>query len=886
VQPTPPIASFTFSPASPVAGQAVSFNATSSTCPDGPCTYEWSDDGGTTRPIPALWPLGSGQTLQYTFSAAGTKYMRLVVTDATGQTATVEHNIVVAEPTPPPPPLPPPPSAPTISAMPAITGLATAGETLNATAGAWTGSPTAYAYQWRHCTSSASGCTSIAGAVASSYRLASGDVGQRMSVTVTATNAGGSSSANAPMTAMVTAPLPPAPVNTAPPKISGSAVEGQTLSVTTGAWTGEPTSYSYRWQDCNALGEGCLNVSAATDSSYTLAASNVGSTVRVLVTATNEGGSTSISSTATALVAAIPPPPPPPPTPPTASFTYSPLAPVTGQQITFDGASSTCSDGPCSYQWSDDGGTTRPVPALWPLGDGQTLQFAFSGAGTKYVRLLVTDAAGQTATVEHNVVVAEPTPPPPPPPVAPSNTAAPVVSGTPEVGQTLSASNGTWSGSTPMSDTYQWQDCSASGEMCANIGTATASSYKPAASDVGHTLRVVVTASNAGGSTQASSVVTATVAAQSTPPVETPPVESTPPSVPSLTAKECWEEPGKAGESTAKIEACGYPGFNNTGVEAGQSLTSEAGTVVFTSTGWENTTTKTKGSGNYEDRKLKGEIKIRPGAKPALLENDEVYTEAKCKKEVEHNEPCSISTINFEASGNVAASGFVFSHMRVGGTEIKGENSVQNCINDRYSGTWTGEYLKCIYGGGFVLNGGGELNHVYCPNDQEETGAHYECVEDEGGTPAQPLKVYNSTVFNGPTENWGETDAGGSSAGATAAAFRQPFAGEVGEWVFEKDLMAGGAYTIYAEGEASVTVKSTRFARCSEKTCPKTSAPELAGDHKQLINDPTLNTGDGHGWWENSGLYGVWSNGSAHGTAKSITWTGNFWDNNLETVGK
>ena len=229
---------------------------------------------------------------------------------------------------------------------------------------------------------------------------------------------------------------------------------------------------------------------------------------------------------------------------------------------------------------------------------------------------------------------------------------------------------------------------------------------------------------------------------------------------PSLTDKECWEEPGKAGENTAKIEACGYPGFNNTGVEAGQSLTSEEGTVVFTSTGWENTTTHVKGSGNYEDRKLRGEIKIRANAKPATLKNDEIYTEAKCKREPEHNEPCSISTINFEASGNVGASGFVFSHMRVGGTEIKGENSVQNCINDRYSGTWTGEYVKCIYGGGFVLNGGGELNHVYCPANQEETGAHYECVEDEGGTPAQPLKVYDSTVFNGPTENWGETDAG------------------------------------------------------------------------------------------------------------------------------
>ncbi len=576
--------------------------------------------------------------------------------------------------------------------------------------------------------------------------------------------------------------------------------------------------------------------------------------------------------------------------PPIASFTFSPASPVAGQAVTLLSANSTCPDAPCTYEWSDDGGATRPIPVLWPLGSGQTLQFTFSGAGTKYVRLVLTDAAGQTTTVEHNVVVVEPTLPPPPPPVVPVDTVAPAVSGSAVEGQTLSAAAGTWTG-TPTSYTYDWQDCTGASASCANVSGATSSSYKLAASDVGHTVRVLVTASNAGGFAQASSAVTATVAAQSTPPVETPPVETPPvessqPSAPSLTAKECWEEPGQAGEDTAKIEACGYPGFKNTGVEAGQSLTGEEGTVVFTASGWENTTTHAKGSGNYEDRKLKGEIKIDANAKPATLKNDEILTEAKCKKESEHNEPCSISSINFEASGDIAASGFVFSHVRVGGTEIKGGDSVQNCINDRYSGTWKGEYLKCIYGGGFVLNGGGELNHVYCPNDQEETGAHYECVEDEGGTPAQPLDVYDSTVFNGPTENWGEVDAGTSVAGATAAAFRQPFAGQVGEWVFEKDLMAGGAYTIYAEGEASVTVKDTRFARCSEKTCPKTSAPELDGDHKQLINDPTLNVGDGHGWWEDSGLYGVWSNGSGHGTAKSITWEGNFWDNNLEITTK
>ena len=45
------------------------------------------------------------------------------------------------------------------------------------------------------------------------------------------------------------------------------------------------------------------------------------------------------------------------------------------------------------------------------------------------------------------------------------------------------------------------------------MGGATSSSYKLAAGDVGHTMRVVVTATNAGGSTPASSAATGVVAA-------------------------------------------------------------------------------------------------------------------------------------------------------------------------------------------------------------------------------------------------------------------------------------------------------------------------------------------------------------------------------------
>jgi hypothetical protein len=96
VTPTP-TAGFVYTPSSPTAGQAVNFNAASSTCADAPCTYEWSDDGSSVRPAAVLWPLGSGQTMSFTFHEVGTKYVRLVITNAAGRSATVEHNVAVAE---------------------------------------------------------------------------------------------------------------------------------------------------------------------------------------------------------------------------------------------------------------------------------------------------------------------------------------------------------------------------------------------------------------------------------------------------------------------------------------------------------------------------------------------------------------------------------------------------------------------------------------------------------------------------------------------------------------------------------------------------------------------------------------------------------------------
>jgi hypothetical protein len=98
------------------------------------------------------------------------------------------------------------------------------------------------------------------------------------------------------------------PANTAPPVVSGTAKDGQTLTSTTGTWTSQQTiSYSFQWLRCNTSGASCVSIAAATSSTYRLTSADVGSTIRSRVTATDTSGSSSAQSAQTAAVlAAVP----------------------------------------------------------------------------------------------------------------------------------------------------------------------------------------------------------------------------------------------------------------------------------------------------------------------------------------------------------------------------------------------------------------------------------------------------------------------------------------------------------------------------------------------------------------------------------------------------
>ena len=85
---------------------------------------------------------------------------------------------------------------------------------------------------------------------------------------------------------VVTAPAAVA-VNTAPPVITGSLVVGSTLSVTNGAWTNNPTSFTYQWfwDDTGAP------IAGATSSTYAVKSTDIGHSIHATVTAINAGGS-------------------------------------------------------------------------------------------------------------------------------------------------------------------------------------------------------------------------------------------------------------------------------------------------------------------------------------------------------------------------------------------------------------------------------------------------------------------------------------------------------------------------------------------------------------------------------------------------------------------
>ena len=450
---------------------------------------------------------------------------------------------------------------------------------------------------------------------------------------------------------------------------------------------------------------------------------------------------------------------------PTASFTYSPKSPVTGQTVHFDASASECYATPCTYTWADD----PPSGGSWPFGSGQALDFTFQQAATKYITLTVTDAANQTATIEHDVVVAAGTT------AAPSNTGLPVISGTATQGQTLSTSSGTWNGS-PTSYSYQWQDCNSAGAGCSNIGGATSSSYTLAASDVTHTVRVLVTASNSGGAgSAAASSPTAVVTASSG-------GGGTGGGNPSSQAN-CAGAASSNTPNYAALDACGYPSPDTAGIPAGTTLTPIAQAKLPAGASW---------SGGELD--ISGNNVTVTGVS---ITNGNVHITGV-------NDTLSDSLITGDGNPEVliyhGASNTVMDH-----DEVEAPTSTIGAINNAggQSFTITNSYLHDNCTG--VLGVGVTAKNNYMITDGNVPGCHVEDAYIPGGK-NQPATDYEHNTLLNPL-------------GQTAAIFLDNHCcGSGNSNITENNnLMAGGGYITYGDsngdGSSNIVITNNRFSR-------------------------------------------------------------------------
>ena len=228
-------------------------------------------------------------------------------------------------------------AGPANNGQPTITGLAVEGQTVTGHNGSWFCDPACvpsgpenrggYEFQWQRCDAAGANCANITGAASQNYVVAAADRGSTLRVGVTATNydcnAHGldcrysSATAFSATTSAVPGVPPPPPAPPAPPEpdegppisnalpaVAGVPQEGQTLTASSGDWSGlSPIAFTYRWSRCAAT---CTAVGGATGTSYTAGAADVGATLKVAVTATNSAGSATATSPPTPVVASVP----------------------------------------------------------------------------------------------------------------------------------------------------------------------------------------------------------------------------------------------------------------------------------------------------------------------------------------------------------------------------------------------------------------------------------------------------------------------------------------------------------------------------------------------------------------------------------------------------
>ena len=390
---------------------------------------------------------------------------------------------------------------PTISGTPQVGEVLTAGTTGIADADGLSGAT--FAYQWL------ADDVDISGATDATYTLVADDEGRTIKVRVTVTDDAENETTltSAATEAVAAAPQPDSPA-TGLPTISGTPQVGEQLTAgTTGIADADGLSgatFAYQWLADD------VDISGATDATYTLVAGDEGRTIKVRVTVTDDAeNETTLTSAATGEVASGGPTEPP------------------GQPPKLKGVAN--ADGTVTLSWEapdDDSVTGYQILRRRPTEGENTLLVyvedtgsaattytdANVSAGVKHVyRVQAINAAGLSK--RSNAVRI--TPAQPDEPENSPATGGPTISGMPQVGETLRVDTsgiGDADGLTNASYSYQWVVTDGGADV--DIHGATAASYTPVAADRGLSILVRVSfTDDAGNEETLTSMVTDVVAA-------------------------------------------------------------------------------------------------------------------------------------------------------------------------------------------------------------------------------------------------------------------------------------------------------------------------------------------------------------------------------------
>jgi Bacterial Ig-like domain (group 3) len=214
------------------------------------------------------------------------------------------------------------------------------GSTVNLTPGVYTDDPGSLAVQdnWYDCSSQSPpqtaieaapiGCSSIT-PTSTSYVVQPGDLSDYITVFETDPVADALTLQTNQVASNTLQVLPAPPTNKVPPSIAGATTSGSTLSAVPGLWTGSGNNYSYSWERCNVEFSICTEQS--TTATYQLTSDDVNHYVLLRQTASNPGGSLTITSSPFGPIST---PTPTLPAPTETTLQITPAGVVAGQPTT------------------------------------------------------------------------------------------------------------------------------------------------------------------------------------------------------------------------------------------------------------------------------------------------------------------------------------------------------------------------------------------------------------------------------------------------------------------------------------------------------------------------------------------------------------------------